>query len=346
MVRVRRDTKPVDVTMTTTASKDDPDAAVVGIGITIDYDLPFEVTINLGGGIGGPSAGTVFALAIYDKLTPESLTGGHSIAGTGSITPDGTIEPIGGIQQKIVGAESEGASVFLVPTVNCEEAAGADVTRRQHPAGRGDRARGRRRRTDRPRRGPRRGRADVRVSESGLRRATLEIDATLTGSGWDQPPRLYALVHTTRLLEQEPSLASSLGLSDESGDFTAVEQEPLTAEQSFEEVLAEIEWPPEVDGCAAAVERLVLPPSAEEALPDDSEQLRAYAAQHPRAPGGTDRGRRAARRPGALRAAGARPRRAAGPGRGTGPRPRPGTAAGRHARRRVTGPSVDDGGGA
>ncbi len=121
----------------------------------------------------------------------------------------------------------------------------------------------------------------MRVSESGLRRATLEIDATLAGTGWDQPARLYALVHTTRLLAQEPSLASSLGLSDESGDYTAVEQEPLTAEASFEEVLAGIEWPPEVDGCAAAVERLVLPPSAEESLPDDSEQLRAYAARHP-----------------------------------------------------------------
>lgn len=121
----------------------------------------------------------------------------------------------------------------------------------------------------------------MRVSESGLRRATLEIDATLTGSGWDQPPRLYALVDTGRLLAQEPSLASTLGLSDEGGGFTAVEQEPLTAEQSFEEVLAEIEWPPEVDGCAAAVERLVLPPSAEESLPDDSDQMREYAARHP-----------------------------------------------------------------
>ncbi len=126
-VEVTRDGEPVELSMTTEASKDDPDVAVVGIEMSIDYDLPFQVTINLAGDIGGPSAGTVFALAIYDMLTRGSLTGGASIAGTGSITPDGVVEPIGGIQQKIVGAEAEDASVFLVPAVNCEEAAGAHV---------------------------------------------------------------------------------------------------------------------------------------------------------------------------------------------------------------------------
>ncbi len=120
----------------------------------------------------------------------------------------------------------------------------------------------------------------MRVRESGLRRAALEIDATLAGTGWDLPARLYALVETSRLLAEQPSLASTLGLSAEDG-FTAVEQDPLGVDESLEEVLVGIEWPPEVAGCAAAVERLVLPPSAEGALPDDSAELRAYAAEHP-----------------------------------------------------------------
>jgi hypothetical protein len=119
------------------------------------------------------------------------------------------------------------------------------------------------------------------VRESQLRRAALEIDAARTLAGWDQPARLYALVDTERLLAQEPSLAVSLGLSTESPGFTAVEQEPLDTRRTLEEVLGDIEWPPEVDGCAAAVERLVLPPSAERSLPDDGAAQRAYAAGHP-----------------------------------------------------------------
>lgn len=119
------------------------------------------------------------------------------------------------------------------------------------------------------------------MRESQLRRATLEIDGASMAAGWDQPARLYALVDTARLLEQEPSLADSLGLSTDSPGFTAVEQELLDPARTLEEVLGDIEWPPEVEGCAAAVERLVLPPSAEESLPDDPTAQRAYAAEHP-----------------------------------------------------------------
>lgn len=121
----------------------------------------------------------------------------------------------------------------------------------------------------------------MRVSESQLRRATLEIDTARTEAGWDQPAVLYALVDTARLLAREPSLAPSLGRYPDPAGFTAVEQEPLEPGQTLEEVLGGIEWPNAVDGCAAAVERLVLPPSVEESLPDDPAALRAYAAEHP-----------------------------------------------------------------
>lgn len=123
----------------------------------------------------------------------------------------------------------------------------------------------------------------MRVSESELRRAVREIDAALAGHGWDQPARLYALVDTARLVSSEPGLAGRLGLSSDAppDGYTAVEQDELPPDRSLEDVLAGIEWPPEVDGCAAAVERLVLPPSAEEAMPDDPAELRTYASQHP-----------------------------------------------------------------
>ena len=126
-ITVLRDGKRRSYTLTTQASSEDESVPVIGVGVDIDYVLPFEVSIHLGADIGGPSAGTVFALAIYDKLTPDSLTGGMDVAGTGSIEADGTVEGIGGIQQKIVGATDAGATVFLVPEPNCQEALGADV---------------------------------------------------------------------------------------------------------------------------------------------------------------------------------------------------------------------------
>ena len=98
----------------------------IGVMLRSTFDFPIEITNNVGEQVGGPSAGTMFALAIYDRLTPGSLTGGRTVAGTGEITPDGTVGPIGGIRQKIAGAADDGAKVFLVPAANCAEAAGGD----------------------------------------------------------------------------------------------------------------------------------------------------------------------------------------------------------------------------
>ena len=126
-ITVLRDGDRHSYTLTTVASPDDDTVPIIGVQVGVDYDLPFEVKINLGADIGGPSAGTVFALAIYDKLTKGSLTGGMDVAGTGSILADGSVQEIGGIQQKIVGADQAGASIFLVPANNCEEAAGSEV---------------------------------------------------------------------------------------------------------------------------------------------------------------------------------------------------------------------------
>jgi PDZ domain-containing protein len=101
--------------------------AIVGITIGTGYDFPFDVRVRLNEQIGGPSAGLVFALSVYDTLTRGSLTGGNEIAGTGTITEGGRVGPIGGIQQKIVAAAEAGAKVFLVPPANCSAALAASV---------------------------------------------------------------------------------------------------------------------------------------------------------------------------------------------------------------------------
>lgn len=95
----------------------------LGVLLGLDHDFPAKVTIDAGA-IGGPSAGLMFSLGIYDKLTPGPLAGGRQIAGTGTIDDQGDVGPIGGIRQKLAGARSDGAEYFLAPAGNCDEVVG------------------------------------------------------------------------------------------------------------------------------------------------------------------------------------------------------------------------------
>ncbi|MBR7743805.1 PDZ domain-containing protein [Phycicoccus sp. BSK3Z-2] len=120
-LRVRRDGAERTLTVPT---GDVEGRAVIGVFLRTDYDLPVQVTLNTGR-VGGPSAGLMFTLAIYDSLTPGALTGGERIAGTGTIADDGTVGPISGIRQKLVGAREAGAEWFLAPVDDCADAEGA-----------------------------------------------------------------------------------------------------------------------------------------------------------------------------------------------------------------------------
>ncbi|MEO3748854.1 PDZ domain-containing protein [Plantactinospora sp. B5E13] len=110
-----------DATATVVTRSTDGGPPRIGVEIEQQQPHPFELKIDLGD-IGGPSAGLMFALGIVDKLTPEDLTGGRIIAGTGTINDEGQVGPIGGIPQKLVGAKHAGATYFLVPADNCAEA--------------------------------------------------------------------------------------------------------------------------------------------------------------------------------------------------------------------------------
>jgi PDZ domain-containing protein len=122
-VGIRRADAESTVTIATKASPDDATKPIIGISPGAVYDFPFPVTVNLGN-VGGPSAGTMLALGIYDKLTPGELTGGEHFAGTGTITTEGQVGPIGGIRQKMYGAKNAGADYFLAPDANCDEVVG------------------------------------------------------------------------------------------------------------------------------------------------------------------------------------------------------------------------------
>ena len=111
----------VQRTVSVTTTRSDDGRTI--LGIQPKFGFPFTVKIQIDN-IGGPSAGTMFALGIVDKLTPGDLTGGQYVAGTGEITPDGTVGPIGGIAEKMVGASAAGARWFLAPADNCDEVTG------------------------------------------------------------------------------------------------------------------------------------------------------------------------------------------------------------------------------
>ncbi len=115
---------------------------------------------------------------------------------------------------------------------------------------------------------------------SPLVTTALETERFVAAAGWDQPPRLFALVRTLGLIEREPHLRAHIGQGDEDG-FTAIEQEGLPHTSSLESLLAQLAWPDDVDGVALAVERLVVPPDAERDLPEDPGRAAEVLAAHP-----------------------------------------------------------------
>ncbi|MFF3065564.1 PDZ domain-containing protein [Oerskovia sp. NPDC057915] len=117
---VERAGEAVDLTITTQESDG---KAILGVFIDPAFDLPVDVSIQIED-IGGPSAGTMFALGIIDRLTPEDEANGTVIAGTGTMSVEGNVGPIGGIQQKLYGAVRDKATWFLAPASNCDEVVG------------------------------------------------------------------------------------------------------------------------------------------------------------------------------------------------------------------------------
>ncbi len=92
-----------------------------GIEVTDAPQVPVTITLDPDA-IGGPSAGLMFALGVYDLLTPGDLAGSVRVAGTGEIDDDGDVSAIGGIQQKLYAARHDDhATLFLAPQSNCAD---------------------------------------------------------------------------------------------------------------------------------------------------------------------------------------------------------------------------------
>ena len=116
--------------------------------------------------------------------------------------------------------------------------------------------------------------------------ALVDLERHVGAGGWDQPPRLFALVLTDVFAAAEPGLAADLGLRTTAdgaapGALTAIEQESFATTGDLLDDLAALEWPDTVFGCAVSTERTFLPAAAEDQIPEDPEAAAAFVAAHP-----------------------------------------------------------------
>jgi hypothetical protein len=124
------------------------------------------------------------------------------------------------------------------------------------------------------------------LAEIGLAEAVAEVEQHVAALGWDAPLRLFALVSTQEALSAEPELASQLppeavqAARATAFHLTSVEQDNLPDTESLEDLLASITWPDAVAGVAVVVERIVLPPSAEDSIPQDPAEALTYLREH------------------------------------------------------------------
>jgi hypothetical protein len=116
--------------------------------------------------------------------------------------------------------------------------------------------------------------------------ALIELERHVGQAGWDQPPRLFALVLTDVLAASEPALAAELGLRTTAAGgppaaLTAVEQDEFAPGTDLGEALVGLEWPETVFGCALSLERTFLPAHLEDQLPGDLNEAADVVARHP-----------------------------------------------------------------
>lgn len=127
-LRVERDgTEVVEEVAPAVQEIDGERRPVIGVRIMThapQLHLPFDIDIA-SGQIGGPSAGLMTGLAVFDLVDGDDLAGGRRIAGTGTLGLDGTIGTIDGIELKVAAAAREGADVFIAPVAQAPVARAA-----------------------------------------------------------------------------------------------------------------------------------------------------------------------------------------------------------------------------
>lgn len=131
-VEILREDKKIVETVKVVAFPEDEDKVGIGIQLINDQEVVVEPPVNFDSGeIGGPSAGLMFSLEMYNQLTEEDISKGYMIAGTGEIDYDGSVMPIGGVDKKVVAAHKKGIEIFLVPNEAGREGSNYQVAKQK-----------------------------------------------------------------------------------------------------------------------------------------------------------------------------------------------------------------------
>lgn len=121
-IEIERDEKNMTKSIEVVSFPEDKTKVGIGIQLVTDQKVTVHPDVHIkSGSIGGPSAGLMFALEMYNQLTEEDITKGYHIAGTGEIDFDGNVHRIGGIDKKVVAAHRQGMDIFFAPHENGNE---------------------------------------------------------------------------------------------------------------------------------------------------------------------------------------------------------------------------------
>ena len=123
-IRHQGEVRDVDVQLEPVDGTDEPRIGVAIETAVVELRLPFDVVLDEDVTIGGPSAGLLVALTIYDLISEDDLLGGRTVLGTGTLDADGRVGPVGGVAAKMRAAAEYGADLVLVPEWQIEEALG------------------------------------------------------------------------------------------------------------------------------------------------------------------------------------------------------------------------------
>ena len=146
MLRQQEDSSPENIDLSAILDKESKEyelrvatdaetgRSLIGVALRdyFTYSSEIQVDWNIEN-VKGPSAGLMMTLSLINALTPEDLTSGKNIAGTGEIFLSGLVGPIGGLPMKIKAAESRGAEIFIYPAGNESDLAGVTTKMKLYP---------------------------------------------------------------------------------------------------------------------------------------------------------------------------------------------------------------------
>ncbi|WP_282020774.1 SepM family pheromone-processing serine protease [Planomicrobium okeanokoites] len=113
---IERNERELVETVTLEPLPTDDERAGLGISFVEDKTITTDPEVSIDSEeIGGPSAGLMFTLEIINQLMEEDITKGYDVAGTGTMESEGEVGRIGGIDQKVMAADSDDMEIFFAP---------------------------------------------------------------------------------------------------------------------------------------------------------------------------------------------------------------------------------------